>query len=189
MAPGSEAIVSLSFFFLMIRRPPRSTLFPYTTLFRTADERIELHPAAAKCRELTRGRDEHPGVPPLAERFDVTAHEEGAVACMQGFPWKRAVASSRAELVAEHRDRALARLVYVRERAPGRLVDLCRLDVHTLPLELLLRATAELVVSERREERCLAAEVRELDRGHCAAARRLRPHLGGMHDLARSRKG
>src|SRR6266536_5185816 len=26
---------SHSFFFLMIRRPPRSTLFPYTTLFRS----------------------------------------------------------------------------------------------------------------------------------------------------------
>src|SRR3712207_7012418 len=26
-----------SFFFLMIRRPPRSTLFPYTTLFRSLD--------------------------------------------------------------------------------------------------------------------------------------------------------
>src|SRR2546430_9341149 len=26
---------SLLFFFLMIRRPPRSTLFPYTTLFRS----------------------------------------------------------------------------------------------------------------------------------------------------------
>src|SRR5690349_24717937 len=26
----------LHFFFLMIRRPPRSTLFPYTTLFRSA---------------------------------------------------------------------------------------------------------------------------------------------------------
>src|SRR3712207_8068251 len=26
------------FFFLMIRRPPRSTLFPYTTLFRSAVE-------------------------------------------------------------------------------------------------------------------------------------------------------
>src|SRR5690349_23491934 len=25
----------LSFFFIMIRRPPRSTLFPYTTLFRS----------------------------------------------------------------------------------------------------------------------------------------------------------
>src|SRR3712207_9169652 len=32
------------FFFLMIRRPPRSTLFPYTTLFRSeheGDQRIE----------------------------------------------------------------------------------------------------------------------------------------------------
>src|SRR5438067_5804991 len=27
-----------SFFFLMIRRPPRSTLFPYTTLFRSIGE-------------------------------------------------------------------------------------------------------------------------------------------------------
>src|SRR2546422_5243728 len=29
----------ICFFFLMIRRPPRSTLFPYTTLFRSADQR------------------------------------------------------------------------------------------------------------------------------------------------------
>src|SRR5256714_13158663 len=28
------------FFFLMIRRPPRSTLFPYTTLFRSPDEAV-----------------------------------------------------------------------------------------------------------------------------------------------------
>src|SRR5260221_8868887 len=28
----------LSFFFLMIRRPPRSTLFPYTTLFRSLSQ-------------------------------------------------------------------------------------------------------------------------------------------------------
>src|SRR5947199_9417548 len=27
--------VFLSFFFLIVRRPPRSTLFPYTTLFRS----------------------------------------------------------------------------------------------------------------------------------------------------------
>src|SRR3989442_3146852 len=32
----------LFFFFLMIRRPPRSTLFPYTTLFRS----LQLRPAA-----------------------------------------------------------------------------------------------------------------------------------------------
>src|SRR3954464_8575588 len=30
-----ECRTSLFFFFLMIRRPPRSTLFPYTTLFRS----------------------------------------------------------------------------------------------------------------------------------------------------------
>src|SRR5260370_41456896 len=28
-------LLSVVFFFLMIRRPPRSTLFPYTTLFRS----------------------------------------------------------------------------------------------------------------------------------------------------------
>src|SRR5215203_7193517 len=30
----------LFFFFLMIRRPPRSTLFPYTTLFRSLKPRV-----------------------------------------------------------------------------------------------------------------------------------------------------
>src|SRR5258705_7345215 len=35
------------FFFLMIRRPPRSTLFPYTTLFRsTCTDRDESEPHA-----------------------------------------------------------------------------------------------------------------------------------------------
>src|SRR3712207_7666774 len=42
----------MSFFFLMIRRPPRSTLFPYTTLFRSEDgrdargdhRRVDRHP-------------------------------------------------------------------------------------------------------------------------------------------------
>src|SRR2546430_9388293 len=34
-------LTPLSFFFLMIRRPPRSTLFPYTTLFRSLLETCE----------------------------------------------------------------------------------------------------------------------------------------------------
>src|SRR5580698_3436723 len=39
---SSRASFSLcsSFFFLMIRRPPRSTLFPYTTLFRSAGDEV-----------------------------------------------------------------------------------------------------------------------------------------------------
>src|ERR1039457_51095 len=48
------------FFFLMIRRPPRSTLFPYTTLFRSAPvERIvirDIHQAHRAARmQLPRG--------------------------------------------------------------------------------------------------------------------------------------
>src|SRR3712207_8188864 len=31
----SQGVVEVFVFFLMIRRPPRSTLFPYTTLFRS----------------------------------------------------------------------------------------------------------------------------------------------------------
>src|SRR2546422_1792489 len=34
LEPG-VSLCGLIFFFLMIRRPPRSTLFPYTTLFRS----------------------------------------------------------------------------------------------------------------------------------------------------------
>src|SRR3989449_7132853 len=34
---SADAQVASVFFFLMIRRPPRSTLFPYTTLFRSLD--------------------------------------------------------------------------------------------------------------------------------------------------------
>src|SRR3712207_9202534 len=41
------------FFFLMIRRPPRSTLFPYTTLFRSCDvTACELDPRARDDRQV-----------------------------------------------------------------------------------------------------------------------------------------
>src|SRR2546425_4950348 len=53
------------FFFLMIRRPPRSTLFPYTTLFRSLDLRIAhllafsrpapFHPLRESVRALVEG--------------------------------------------------------------------------------------------------------------------------------------
>src|SRR2546422_6511869 len=53
-----DAISSIFFFFLMIRRPPRSTLFPYTTLFRSRQrDRAGIpvlpclfRPAGARCR-------------------------------------------------------------------------------------------------------------------------------------------
>src|SRR5471032_3467711 len=45
----------LFFFFLMIRRPPRSTLFPYTTLFRSIRRRDQPPPG---CEHL-HGRLKH----------------------------------------------------------------------------------------------------------------------------------
>src|SRR5256885_17071099 len=42
----------LFFFFLMIRRPPRSTLFPYTTLFRS--ERVASNELALDWSKLKR---------------------------------------------------------------------------------------------------------------------------------------
>src|SRR3712207_7949328 len=60
---------NLFFFFLMIRRPPRSTLFPYTTLFRSSGvasaERVfdlldsdeqSADPAAPEAVTVSRGR-------------------------------------------------------------------------------------------------------------------------------------
>src|SRR6266571_7518930 len=52
------------FFFLMIRRPPRSTLFPYTTLFRSAA--VAPRPPAdradpARCRPHREGGGARPG--------------------------------------------------------------------------------------------------------------------------------
>src|SRR2546430_14400197 len=40
---------NLWFFFLMIRRPPRSTLFPYTTLFRSPADRAPEPAADTEC--------------------------------------------------------------------------------------------------------------------------------------------
>src|SRR2546421_11472338 len=46
------------FFFLMIRRPPRSTLFPYTTLFRSLEPVLTLDaPLHLRQGEQARPRD------------------------------------------------------------------------------------------------------------------------------------
>src|SRR5258707_13618565 len=51
----------LFFFFLMIRRPPRSTLFPYTTLFRSAIAWRAWSPSTSPpcCRSRNRRSEEH----------------------------------------------------------------------------------------------------------------------------------
>src|ERR1051325_11882133 len=46
------------FFFLMIRRPPRSTLFPYTTLFRSCDDAVNGRDDVARPRRRATSRSE-----------------------------------------------------------------------------------------------------------------------------------
>src|SRR3712207_8163724 len=58
------------FFFLMIRRPPRSTLFPYTTLFRSDREKQGIGDGSqsSRCR-----RNE---LPPRRERQEGTGEQD-----------------------------------------------------------------------------------------------------------------
>src|SRR5438067_4488767 len=72
-ANGSTSSCSRSFFFLMIRRPPRSTLFPYTTLFRSGGGR---HPRRRLCGGKPTWRCNAPGrseehTSELQSRFDL----------------------------------------------------------------------------------------------------------------------
>src|SRR2546430_4537149 len=78
------------FFFLMIRRPPRSTLFPYTTLFRSN--------AMVKMREAFRPFAPAVTLREVSKWFDVSAGAE--------FPYMITTVDVRRE----HRDRKSTRL-------------------------------------------------------------------------------
>src|SRR2546426_5655187 len=70
-----DDFLSFSFFFLMIRRPPRSTLFPYTTLFRSlaADTTAQAVGLRATARAAVRlARPLAPGERVDLDQADVT---------------------------------------------------------------------------------------------------------------------
>src|SRR6266487_5585859 len=52
------SLCSFFFFFLMIRRPPRSTLFPYTTLFRSPAYDVLLPDTSPELAGVIGGRSE-----------------------------------------------------------------------------------------------------------------------------------
>src|SRR3712207_8051666 len=68
----------MCFFFLMIRRPPRSTLFPYTTLFRSRHRVVPglrlLLGAARGARRPRRRRDPLPARAPLLRSLRSEEH-------------------------------------------------------------------------------------------------------------------
>src|SRR2546426_1737391 len=84
------------FFFLMIRRPPRSTLFPYTTLFRSFEPTSGLA-ALGVARERS-------GVLRAEDEFELTELER-----LEPAPGLEPV-TERQELERRHRDRKSTRL-------------------------------------------------------------------------------
>src|SRR2546430_15098817 len=160
----------------MIRRPPRSTLFPYTTLFRSPydaillDVRLPDLSGIEVCRELRQRGIEAP-VMMLTARGLVEQRVEGLDAGADDYLTKPFVL---AELLA--RVRALVRRGFHSSNARLRYADLI-LDRHrrratrdkeTIPLtsrefallELLLLRAPELITrSERSEERRVGKSV------------------------------
>src|SRR5688572_32339914 len=81
---GSATSASI-FFFLMLRRPPRSTLFPYTTLFRS--QSVSVHAVPAQVRRPARrvqevhGPRRHLQVPREIRRAHVELQSQSKLVC------------------------------------------------------------------------------------------------------------
>src|SRR3712207_7613403 len=65
----------MMFFFLMIRRPPRSTLFPYTTLFRSRGQLAQ--EGRGEVRDRLRLPPHHDGVRGQPDRGVAHGHGRG----------------------------------------------------------------------------------------------------------------
>src|SRR6266852_3760445 len=113
------------FFFLMIRRPPRSTLFPYTTLFRSrgaravarsagsaASGRVRPPPTGSRDRKSTRLNSSHGSTSYTVFRLKKKNRREAAAVCI-----RRHCAASRHYALARFQDRG--RLLA--SHRPGRL--------------------------------------------------------------------
>src|SRR6266496_3416422 len=166
-----------SFFFLMVRRPPRSTLFPYTTLFRSA----ALPPLLDHLPLLSRHEIEQ-GIAPhvhqamrLQQRFDLLPRppaEEWELVADRRVLMARAGTLRRSRRGADvelsvHDDEAASRT-----QDPDPLVDR-RLRVRERPEHMT--ADGE-VKAAGRERELLGVGFLEADRD--ATLRRLAPRLG-----------
>src|SRR5260370_31540735 len=71
----SATLSFLSLFFLMIRRPPRSTLFPYTTLFRSPSASAASRPSTPSISSCSRGRSSASSAPTAPARAPARSEE------------------------------------------------------------------------------------------------------------------
>src|SRR2546427_9133813 len=92
----------ISFFFLMIRRPPRSTLFPYTTLFRShghgraePQRRPGRQQGEQRCKGIERGKLENQPVqmPARSEEHTSELQSQSNLVCRLLLEKKKALRS------------------------------------------------------------------------------------------------
>src|SRR2546430_14898379 len=153
MSTGSLA---MCFFFLMIRRPPRSTLFPYTTLFRSGRRRVHRRTGGAAWeskRSLPYGLL-------LLEGNGLFVECRAVVRQGPALHFSGAAARHTHDHVGEPRPRVLPV-----ERRRGRGVIGVRV-IHAdhfepVPVELLLRPTERLRVNEIAVARRVGALIHE----------------------------
>src|SRR2546426_3986404 len=101
---------SLWFFFLMIRRPPRSTLFPYTTLFRSDRRQGARRPrrgsqSARRSGRRGRARGRSPGVARQRDRKSTRLNSSHLVISYAVFCLKKKKTSSQYLTNRYHQDR------------------------------------------------------------------------------------
>src|SRR2546430_3607092 len=98
----------------MIRRPPRSTLFPYTTLFRS-----EIEPGPRKPRPHRAAREEqHPGVHVRSEEHTSELQSQSNLVCRLLLEKKKKKQEIRTPICDISRDRCHHQAGMLSEHAP-----------------------------------------------------------------------
>src|SRR5262249_61182089 len=86
VVPATHPLCSLlPLFFLMIRRPPRSTLFPYTTLFRSEAELAGRRPLARAADVVEHPADLRAGEVRVEDEPGLRAHAVLVTVGLHGF--------------------------------------------------------------------------------------------------------
>src|SRR3712207_7403816 len=123
----------------MIRRPPRSTLFPYTTLFRSAKQRRDLQRGRVDSYEVEkRLLDAHGQDVDALLSFSLARDEDETMRALlvqvQDIRERRAAQTAWQELVREQAAREEAEAVAQRQQAIRAITD-ARSEEHTSELQ------------------------------------------------------
>src|SRR2546425_9371917 len=168
-------MVVASFFFLMIRRPPRSTLFPYTTLFRScpvghgagprqrldevgrAAPAAERHPALPRARGLPRHRGPAGGprqLEPALLPGRAAARDRMQLRVPGGSRARQERQLARQRCASRHRQQSGGGVqTRVGNRTLGAGVTVTRSEEHTSELQSLAYLVCRLLLEKKKKKK------------------------------------